>query len=294
MKPIKNKRKTRRRTKRNRQRGGTTPSIVFELTSGAGFFSTFFQLCHAYLYAKKMGYPFFVKDSGWQYTFKRGWHDYFTSLEEYNEKTVKNPVFYQIEQLKSLPDFTVGEYRGAINEIYKLDTNIQSYIDTKVKEYGVYKSLYVRQGDKKYEVELLTIDAILPQTNIRNEPGKLFVQTDDYTIVEQLKIKLPLVTILTETLPTHRGSDNKKLKDASPEERKADFEQFLKSIGIFLGGSECFSYYMSNIGTFHKFYAPDKVKMYVDPKAVIDDMNKIYDANLQTKPYFHAAHAWKK
>jgi hypothetical protein len=56
-------------------------AVVYTLDERGGFFSSFFFLCEAYLYAKKQGLPFFVDSSRWIYG---RWHTFFQTLQEWD------------------------------------------------------------------------------------------------------------------------------------------------------------------------------------------------------------------
>ena len=96
-------------------------AVVFLLTDNAGFFSVFFFLCQAYLYAQKNGYDFFVDSSRWAYTSKYGWHDYFITLKEFDDSNASTyeyiiPLMHM--HMKDAPFYTLKDYKKAIEEIY--------------------------------------------------------------------------------------------------------------------------------------------------------------------------------
>jgi hypothetical protein len=274
-----------------KQKGGNSNKIViFTFMHGPGFFSSFGMLCKAYMYAKKNNYPFFIENNNWQYKYNKGWHDYFTTLKVYNNNSSTSTSTIErysndLSTLNNLPDYSIREYIEIIKEIYILQPSIQDIIDKKKAEYGEYKSLYMRRGDKNHEPETMTTSEVIDATGLKDIDQKIFVQTDDYTAVEELTRSLPKSKILTITLPSQRGSKNADMNNWTPEERKTDTEQLLISIGIFLGGTECFSFFNSNISIFHKLSNYDKVHVYIGNKTARERIDKIYDLNYVTPLY---------
>jgi hypothetical protein len=257
--------------------------VIFKfMNSENGFYSMFLVLCNAYIYAKKNGYPFFIENDNWKYTYSKGWHDYFITLKEYNNEYND----YEIERytteggsVDKLPAYSIKETIEIIKEIYILQPHIINEIEIKKKEYGEYKSLYIRRGDKKNEITLMNTSDIIKATNLKNIDQTLFIQTDDYTAVEEVKSTLTNSKIVTITPTTHKGSNNNEMISWTPEQRKADTEQLLISVGIFLGGTECWSYFMSNISVFHKLSNYDKVHIYTDGTMTQETVEKKYDLN---------------
>ena len=262
--------------------GNPSKIVIFSLNSDGGFFSNFWFLLNTYVYAKKNNYLFFIENNDWQYTYKNGWHDYFTTLNVYNNEHSDYPIerMSRASIIDSThPRYTVSEYIEAIKEVYKLQPHLQEQITNKIKEYCTYTSVYIRRGDKSNEAKVMTSEEVIQSIGPENLEGQIFVQTDDYTAVEELGKLLPNSKILTTTLPSQRGSTNENMKNWSPEERKIDTEQFLISIGIFLGGVTCWTYFFSNVAQFHKLSSYDKVEVYVNSDTKIEDFAKILELN---------------
>lgn len=276
-----------------RYKGGNTSTVsessnktivIFTINSSSGFFSMFGFLNTVYIYAIKNNYPLFIEHDNWQYTHNKGWHDYFTTLTVY-DPTDTRYIGYKIERytspsnsaLYSIPRYSIREHIEASKQIYIHQPHIQEQITNKRKEYGKYTSLYVRRGDKINETPLMTTQQIIDKTSLLTENQPIFIQTDDYTVVEEIKQLMPNSTVLTETLSTQRGANNRNMLNLSPEERKRDTEQLFISVGILLGGTKIWSYYNSNICMFHKLSEYDKVSIYVDDQYPIEVFNKIYE-----------------
>lgn len=256
------------------QRGGNKQTIVvFDFTNYAGFFSQFWFLCQAYIYAKNNKYPFYVNSSKWNYTSKDGWHDYFTSLKEYKDDGSDREIKrYAHFNNIGIPTYKIADYVQAVKEIYAPNAHIDAKVQAYVKENGSYNSIYIRRGDKKIDNTMDPIKDLIGHTDLKDDGSKLFVQTDDYAMIKELQDLLPSVEILTTTPKEKHGSHSTDIIMMSPEKRKGETEEFLVSIGIFLAGKNCWTDIRSNVGRFHKFAAFDRVKYYPDYKDV--DINK--------------------
>jgi hypothetical protein len=258
----------RRRTKRarRRQRGsGSNDAVVFCLDDGAGFGSVFNFLCKAYINAKDWGQHFFVKsEPSWRYTYKDGWHDYFKSLTEYDpSKTYDNLSesrwMHMGAGMDSLP---MEKYTQCIKEIFVLNDDIQQRVEEFIKGIGgPYKSIYVRRGDKtsgEFKENNPTPVADVLKISDITAGDKVFIQTDDYEVVEELKALLPSENIFTLTPPT---SDGSKPGD-TPEKKKEHTEELLISCMVFVRAMRGWTDNRSNIGRIHKMYSPDSIVLY--------------------------------
>ena len=75
---------------------------------------------HAYIYAKKNKYPFFINSSNWNYKSKDGWHDYFTSLNEYKDDGSPKDIKQFSHVKKHIHDkYKISDYIQVIKELGK-------------------------------------------------------------------------------------------------------------------------------------------------------------------------------
>jgi hypothetical protein len=233
---------------------------------------------YIYIYAKNNKYPFFVNSSKWNYKSKDGWRDYFNSLNEYSDngspKDIKKATHFQ---RVSANIYKISDYIQAIKEIYILHAHILREIETRSRQYGLYNSIYIRRGDKSKENSIDPIEQIFEHTNLKESTKKLFVQADDYRAVKDVKEKLPSVEVVTITPEEKLGANAGEITKLDDNSRKLETENLLISIGIFLGGEECWTDIRSNVGRFHKLCEFKKVKYYPD--------NKDIDINKESTPY---------
>lgn len=279
------KHSSKRRRTRRRQRGGNTACIVFTLTKNAGFFSVFFFLCHSYLVAKKKNIPFFIEHDNWPFTYRNGWHDYFKTLTYYDPKSAYTRVtrFQHLKHDNSYR-FTNKEYADVIREIFIPDEAINTMIkDTKASLSNQYISIMIRKGDKvrgnTKEMEELSIQDLLNQTSIKNESGNLFVMTDEYSIIPELKQILTKKNIVTLSTEKESGFYLSKFNERTPEEKLEHTRNLVASSLILVDGSPAWSDVRSNTGRFHKLLSPETVSLYPGKT----------DVSMETtsEPWFH-------
>lgn len=265
----------------------STTAIVCVLHPGSGFFSQFFFLCRVYLFAKERGQPFFIEHDNWQYTYKKGWHDYFTTLNIFTGDAAYTEVKrYRGHLAEDIPEYTIQQYIDCIKEIFVLQPSLQARVEEIIEGIGdEYTSLYIRRGDKANEVALISIDDVLKQTDIQDDGRAIFMKTDDYSVVEEIKNRFPSCAVTSLTPSKKRGADNANMLQWTPEERKEDAEEFLVSAVVFTRAKTGWTYYHSNVGTFHRLSAYNTVKFYLDPKHTMEEVNAVYALDHKGSPY---------
>jgi hypothetical protein len=248
-------------------------AVIYKITDASGLFSVFFFLCQAYIYAKENRIDFYIENSStWQYTYNLGWSDYFKSLNSI-QADQNPPLFYKkiehFEHLKvrNIPHYTLLQYESAVKEIYKPSESVLNQASMIRDGIGVpYTSLYVRRGDKvsgKFkEMDILPTEEILARANIKDDGSAIFVQTDDFTVVEEIMKLLPSCRVISMTHPKAKGSFIEELHRLNPDEKRIHTENLLISIEIFLGGTTCWTDHRSNVGRLQKLLAFDRVYFY--------------------------------
>jgi len=239
------------------------------------------------MFAKQQGLPFFIENDNWQYTYEKGWHDYFSSLNDFKDAGKYTEVKrYRHPDPMDLPQFSLREYVAAIKNIFVLTSELQKKVDDYADSIGgEFTSLYIRRGDKVIEMPLIAIDDILAQTDIKDDGRNIYLQTDDYTCVEIIKDKFPSCNIMTLTPVHKRGADNQKMRDWRPEERKVEMEELLIATAVFVRCKKGWSYYLSNVGTFHKLFGYDVIELYTDLKYSREHVKKVYSLDTVGNPY---------
>jgi len=255
-------------------------AVVFVLDADGGFFSMYYSILRVYLYAKKLNLPFFIDHNNWQYAYKDGWHDYLKSFNTLNKEEHFDFIEYYRNGATNeiIGELTMAELVEAIKETFILQDHIQSLIDSYIEGIGgEYTSLYVRRGDKIREAPYMPLDEILAHTTIKDDGRKIFVQTDEYSIVSELRSKFPSCSIITLTKENATGADNNNIIDMTPEERKTHTEELLVSSVVSARASIGWVYYLSNVGTFIKLLGFDTIHVYIEDKyASQEEINNTY------------------
>jgi hypothetical protein len=245
------------------QQGGSEKSNVFKLAPlGHGFFSTFHSMCRLYIHSQKTQTKFYIDSKEWKYKYQKGWHDYFTSLTEI-DSTVSSTRYYNTHECLALPAYTILDHINCIKEIYVLNTNIlenaKSFIN---KINGPYKSIYIRRGDKSIEATPIDTPTIVATTGFKDDGSNIFIQTDDFTVIDEVQKLLPSCKLFTMTNINTRGTSDYSITVMSSETKKQHTEELLASIQVFLQGKECWTDHRSNVGRFHKLVEFEKVNLY--------------------------------
>ena len=252
--------------RRRFEAGGRKNAVVFTNDAGAGFGSVFFFMIQAYIYAKKNGNDFRIKHDGWVYTYEKGWHDYFDSLDDYDPAVKYNEIKHSSHNKNhEIPDYTFQEYSDAIQEVFKPNRRIRELANRAIKSMnGPYVSIYVRRGDKvegrHTEMEAADLDTVIKSTGIKS--GNVFVMTDDYSVVEEIRVLLPDCKVSTLTPSDTRGSFHEDMKNKNAEEQRQHGEELFTSLEVFQHGTRGWADGRSNMGRLLKLQDPAKVTLY--------------------------------
>lgn len=270
-------------------------ALIYQLNAGGGFFSTFFFLCKAFLTAKKARIPFFIEDISWPYTYEKGWHDYFRTLET-PPQVLKLPIanarrVTHITQ-STEEEFSLQDYRAVTFEIFKLHPHLieraQKIIESMA---GNYVAIFVRRGDKLIE-EAPYISASDILAKIPHDSNTIFfIQTDDYTVIEEFQEIHPKDRIRFTTpsykrgqylYPEHKerdGGRNKYIDTIIPVVRqpkhriKDETEEMLVGLTVCYSAPSCWTDHFTNVGRFLKLMNPERVHFY--PEDLKVDLNMI-------------------
>ena len=255
------------------------PDPVFYLSMESGFFSMIFRLCTAYLHAgPRLG----VDTSRWQHG---RWSWYFQSLSE-RQITVDTPYYTMSSLQPYLLNWTLGDYRRVLHELLRLTPVLRKEVQSVLARIGrPYTALFVRRGDKIVEeAPFIPMDTILSWISYTDDTV-FFVQTDDYTVIEELRALLPNHTIHHTVPPTKRGSYHSRAfaqtvaipwSEKSPEDARIETNEMLVGLFVCLAAEQCWTDDTSNVGRFLKLY-DDRVRVYPNDYSV-DDSFKTHPA----------------
>jgi len=254
-------------------------AIVYILDNSVGFYSQFFFLCYACIYAEKNNYQFFIDSSNWNYKSSLGWHDYFNSLIEVTD-TIKNEyniIFYDHKIIFNsnikLEEYTTNDYIQVINKIYILHDYIinkaNDYINNVIK--SAYISIYIRRGDKLIsEAKYIDVKDITKNININNSTY-LFIQTDDFNVIKELQILYPNNKIFYIVPETSNGSSYGSSYNKDIDNRNHT-EELLIGTYICTNSIESWTDITSNVSRFIILKQKNNINIY--PNNIKIDYNK--------------------
>lgn len=262
-------------------------AVVFTLGDNGGFFSNFFFLCEAHLTCKRHGWTLFVDSTNWIYG---RWHLFFTSLTEWNNEfeqqfeTILRVSHNNLDPLGIVVQEAQGprylclnrlvDYEEATKELFRLQTVLLRAIEEHMPKES-YKSIFVRRGDKitSGETQDISLGHILQQTSL-TPTDVVYVQSDDYSVVEQLQKTFPRIYTIVRS--HERGSVHETFKTRSVHDRITHTANMLMGLEICGRASECWTDETSNVGRFLKLRYFDSCFLYsVDGAPIQQDMDAL-------------------
>lgn len=246
-------------------------AVVFELNKAAGFYSVFFFLCEAYIYAKASNADFYIFCTNWYYAYDKGWHDYFVSLNQWHTNFTGNyeNIIYTSHMQIPKCDFKLQDYIQAIREIYILKPELEARADEILSKNPELISLFVRRGDKiTYgEAPYIEVNSILKLTDIDTN-STIFIQTDDYRVVLELELELPNAKLISTVSKDKFGSHSRVWSRLVNTERKIQTEEMLVGLQVCIKSRLCWTDFTSNVGRFLKLSNFDNVKIYASDRQI--------------------------
>lgn len=263
-------------------------SICHRLVNHAGFFSEFFFMIKSYLYSKKHNKQFIIDTTNWLFKYKLGWDDYFIPIENNSEPSdIESYCFFNyVNDINNniLEEFTVIDYKNAINDIYKYNTTVQSNINDKYKELELfnknYGSLFIRRGDKLGHESKIYYTDVYIELLLEKYPdcSIIYIQTDDYTCILEAEkyindnsLNIKIITmcnnymrgVFLSSKPTTNIQKNIKYLDSIQVNYKSVFEMnsheiydhtmdMLIGLDIVFHSKCCILDYQSNVSRFIK------------------------------------------
>jgi hypothetical protein len=119
-------------------------------------------------------------------------------------------------------------------------------------------------------MDTIDIPTIISKTDIKDDSRKLFIQTDDHRVVEEVAKLVPSCKLFTTTPSGQHGSSADIIRASSPDQKKAHAEELFISTRVLLGGMPIWTDIRSNVGRFHMLSEFGKVKVYPDQSIVTD------------------------
>lgn len=146
---------------------------------------------------------------------------------------------------------------------------IQS-LKSKLKLPKEYISCHLRQGDKCVEAHLLTIDPYIEHIT-RQSCKDIFVSSDDYMMIEQLKARCPEYNWYTLSEETDRGYSQQEFERSTPSSKFQALIKLWASVDVMIDSQRFIGTTTSNLGVFMNICRPDI------SESVDSDKNMLYN-----------------
>lgn len=178
-----------------------------------GFFSQINFALNSYIYCKKNNINFKILSDLWIYKINDGWLDYFENIDlifPNSNSTITKTLNGCCTTFEKYP---LSDFINELPNFYKLNNTTLTHIKKNTINLGLnntdYGALYIRRGDKLVEDTKFTPaeNFISKLLQIYPDCKKLFVQTDDYNCVKDIKeyinkynLKIHVLTLCPENI----------------------------------------------------------------------------------------------
>lgn len=127
---------------------------------------------------------------------------------------------------------------------------INAFIEVARLPVDEYVSIHIRAGDKSNETKVFNFSEYMAKANHFSLNHKAFVLTDDYTVIEQLRIQYPGWTFYTLCEPTERGYVQQEFIKESREHKYRHHLRLFAEMDIAAASTKFIGTYTSNMGMF--------------------------------------------
>ena len=138
-----------------------------------------------------------------------------------------------------------------VNITWKYNEETQKRIDELIAPLNLpkeYAAIHVRRGDKATEIQHTPIQAYMEK--LGGKYHNLFVASDDYSVVEEVRKLYPDQQVWTLCTPAERGYDQAKADAESPEEKEKNRIVLFAIMEVLNRATKFVGTYSSNMGMF--------------------------------------------
>lgn len=137
----------------------------------------------------------------------------------------------------------IMRYNGFIAEEINNEKN-------KIKLPKNYQSMHIRSGDKHIEIDLSPTKKYMDKLQSISKCKDIFVATDDYSNIEDLKNNYPDYNFYTMCEKEQRGYLQADFENSSDDHKYKSYIKLLAEIELLQNGENCICTYSSNIGMY--------------------------------------------
>ena len=199
-----------------------------------------------------------------------------------------NPAFEK--EMFDIPTLNIkGSLRDAsreiVNMIYNFNPPVRRKISTLVdglKLPAKYCSMHIRRGDKNIEFNFVNIENYLDKLNQLGVEKNIFIFTDDYRVITEIKEKCADISIYTFTGKNEFGYIHSNFRQLSPKDKEEQMIKLFATIEVMTRSFFCIGAFTTNPGLFlgmrmpeQKFHSIQRKSWYqFDVEDIIDEMAK--------------------
>lgn len=143
--------------------------------------------------------------------------------------------------------------KAVIDSIWNYQPNVQREVDTVINRLNLpasFVGLHIRSGDKVQEHRLYTVDTYINKLKEISDQKNVFVATDDYKNVQDLRIKYPQYNFYTLCQPSAGGHLQSDFDHKKGETKRRMMLDLFSDIEILKKSEKFIGTYSSNIGMF--------------------------------------------
>jgi hypothetical protein len=258
--------------------------LVWHLTT-RGFGSEINTLLLAKAYARARGFQFVLCSQRWNARFERGWGDYFEpsdreivhpdpvdqeSLRAVLTNKWQRRVLFQsdvwseiwTQRFPSYPlidprtnrpanDFWTA-IRAEMAQVWRPSAAVLAQVARHQamisKALGLrYSAVHIRRGDKTLEAPNTTIDSYLRHLTQPELPRHVFVMTDDFSVIEELRAAVPEFVFASLCLPSQQGHEQIAFNSQTASKRYEETVRLIAELLIAANAERFFGTGTSNI-----------------------------------------------
>lgn len=180
--------------------------------------------------------------------------DYFTHelWNDIRNQDVMQNTHYSIPELGIDGDLNEA-CRILVGMTWHINKETQQLIDKRIESLKLpkeYSSMHVRRGDKSWEVGHSELDRYMELLKEKTDIKDVFVATDDYTIVEELRESYKSYNFYTLSTPTDTGFFYDQYAALESNAKKEHMLALLTDVTLLEQGNVFVGTYSSNIGMF--------------------------------------------
>ena len=284
--------------------------VVSILCGYTGFYSQLFFLLNHAIYAKTNALDFRIDSEKWLFKYNQGWNDYFENYVLNTNKIERFDISKKHSNI--LIEAPIIKYKEIIRDVYRYNPETLRFIDDVKRKLNLpnyYDSIFIRRGDKLTSGESIYLNAgIYIDLLLLKKPDAkvVYVQTDDYTAIEEihahlnkLQITLNIVTLCKEwergtfVLESYKKKERMKARNEdsvnyisknngiqsikavnnmTKDEIKHHTLTMIAGVEFVCNSNMCFLDYQSNVSRFIKLFHNDSTRVFniLKPNSDID------------------------